>query len=67
MEASLVPDQDFELTVKNWRRCDKNIAQLLPSLSSDDQTRNFLKHWKQVLEKQKTEDNLNHNELQGES
>lgn len=67
MEAALVPDQDFELKEENWRRCDKNIAQLLPSLSSDDQTRDFLKHWKHVREKQETEYDLSHNQLKGES
>jgi hypothetical protein len=63
----LVPDQDFELKVETWRRCDENIAQLLPSPSSDDQTRDFLKHWKHDREKQKTEDDLSHNQLKGES
>ena len=67
MEAALVPDQDFELKVETWRRCDENIAQLLPSPSSDDQTRDFLKHWKHDREKQKTEDDLSHNQLKGES
>jgi hypothetical protein len=65
--AALVPDQDFELKVETWRRCDENIAQLLPSPSSDDQTRDFLKHWKHDREKQKTEDDLSHNQLKGES
>jgi hypothetical protein len=63
----LVPDQDFELKVENWRRCDENIAQLLPFLSSDDQTRDSLKHWKRVREKQKTEYDLIYNHLKGES
>ncbi len=67
MEAALVPDQDFKLKVENWRQRDENIAQLLPSLSSEDQTRDFLKHWKHVREKQKTEEDLIHNQLRGES
>ena len=67
MGAALVPDQDFELKVETWRRCDENIAQLLPSLSSDDQTRDSLKHWKHVRKKQNTEYDFIHNQLQGES
>ena len=66
MGAALIPDQDFELKAKNWRRYDENIAQLLSSLSSGDQTRDFLKHWKHVREKQKTEEDLIHNQLRGE-
>ena len=50
MEAALVPDQDFKLKVENWRQRDENIAQLLPSLSSANQTRDSLKHWKHVRE-----------------
>lgn len=67
MGAALVSDQDFELKLENWRRYDENIAQLLPLLSSDDQTRDFLKNWKYVREKQKTEYKLTHNQLRGES
>ena len=63
----MVPDQDFKLKEENWRRRDENIAQLLPSLSSANQTRDFLKHWKHDREKQKTEDDLSHNQLKGES
>ena len=67
MGAALVPDQDFELKVETWRRCDENIAQLLPSLSPANQTRDSLKHWKHVRENQKMGEDLIHNQLQGES
>jgi len=52
---TILPDENLQQTLENWRRCDDKIAQYLPSIFLENQINIFLKYWRIARDHQKRE------------